>query len=129
MHYLFIVVLFIFSMSINAGEIKSFTSDGCSAFPDGTFEQEQLWLNCCIEHDYIYWQGGSYQERLIADKQLYQCVVKVGEPHIATLMFMGVRVAGTPYFPTSFRWGFGWPYTRWYKLLTADEKKQIKHKK
>jgi hypothetical protein len=40
-------------------------------------------------------------------------------------MLNGVRVGGTPYLPTSFRWGYGWPYLRGYKVLTAQEKKQV----
>ena len=95
-------------------------------FPDGTLEQKELWLFCCTAHDYAYWQGGTYEERLVADKELRQCVAKVGEPQIANLMLAGVRVGGSPYFPTSFRWGYGWSYSRWYKALTAAEKKQIK---
>lgn len=121
-----IFLLFFISFYVNAENIKPFTSDGCSSFPDGTFEHNQLWLSCCTAHDYAYWQGGTYQERLVADKELQQCVAKVGEPHIANLMLAGVRVGGSPYLPTSFRWGYGWSYPRWYKVLTDAEKKQIK---
>lgn len=108
-----------------AGELKPFTSDGCSAFPDGTFEQNTLWLNCCIAHDKAYWQGGTYAERLASDQLLEQCVSDIGEPEIAALMLAGVRVGGTPYLPTSFRWGYGWPYPRGYKPLTAEEKQKV----
>ena len=121
-----VFLLFFISFYVNAENIKPFTSDGCSSFPDGTFEHNQLWLSCCTAHDYAYWQGGTYQERLVADKELQQCVAKVGEPHIANLMLAGVRVGGSPYLPTSFRWGYGWSYPRWYKVLTDAEKKQIK---
>ncbi len=121
-----IICFFMFvSVVVSAEDIKPFTSDGCSAFPDGTFEQKELWLSCCTAHDYSYWQGGTYEERLIADKQLRQCVAKVGKPKIASLMLAGVRVGGSPYFPTSFRWGYGWSYPRFYKALTTAEKKQI----
>lgn len=109
-----------------AENIKPFTSDGCSAFPDGTFSQNKLWLSCCTIHDYAYWQGGTYEQRLSADNALNQCVAKVGEPNIATLMLAGVRVGGTPYFPTQFRWGYGWSYPRFYQPLTETEKNQIK---
>jgi len=48
------------------------------------------------------------------------------EPEIAELMLAGVRVGGTPYLPTRFRWGYGWPYFfRGYKALAEDELKQI----
>jgi hypothetical protein len=121
--------LLIFSLSINAEEIQPFTSDGCSAFPDGTFSQNELWLSCCTAHDYAYWQGGTYDERLIADQALEQCVAKVGQPEIAALMLAGVRVGGTPYLPTTFRWGYGWSYARWYQALTEEEKIQIESQK
>jgi len=49
----------------------------------------------------------------------------VGEPQIANLMLAGVRVGGSPYFPTSYRWGYGWSYSRFYKPLTEEEKLQI----
>jgi hypothetical protein len=55
--------MFIASMSmlgnpLQADTLVPFTSDGCSAFPDGTFAQQQLWLSCCERHDYDYWKGG-----------------------------------------------------------------------
>ena len=126
MRITFVFLIFFISFYVNAENIKPFTSDGCSSFPDGTFEHNQLWLSCCTAHDYAYWQGGTYQERLVADKELQQCVAKIGEPHIANLMLAGVRVGGSPYLPTSFRWGYGWSYPRWYKVLTDAEQKQIK---
>lgn len=39
------------------------------------------------------------------------------------LMFIGVRLGGTPYLSTSFRWGFDRPYPRGYKAITAEEQK------
>jgi hypothetical protein len=126
MRLIIALLILSFSTTVNAENIEPFTSDGCSAFPDGTFAQNKLWLSCCTAHDYAYWQGGTYEERLIADKQLQQCVFNVGEPQIANLMLTGVRVGGSPYLPTSFRWGYGWSYPRFYKVLTEAEKKQIK---
>lgn len=119
------VLCLLFSITLTAETIKPFTTDGCSAFPDGTFSQNELWLSCCTAHDYAYWQGGTYAQRLQADKQLRQCVAQVGQQHIAYLMLAGVRVGGSPYLPTSFRWGYGWSYPRGYRPLTAAERKQI----
>lgn len=121
-----IVLLSIISGSVNAGDLRPFNSDGCSSFPDGTIEQNKLWLNCCIDHDKSYWAGGTYEERESADEALKQCVVGVGEPEIAQLMLAGVRVGGSPYFPTTFRWGYGWPYLRGYKAITDTERVEIK---
>ncbi|WP_082800638.1 hypothetical protein [Neptuniibacter pectenicola] len=109
-----------------AGSLAPFTSDGCSAFPDGTLEHRQLWLRCCTAHDYAYWKGGSYQERVQADKALNRCVAEVGEPELGLLMLAGVRIGGTPFFPTTFRWGYGWPYPRNYRALTGDELEQVR---
>ena len=125
MRYFLIFLFFVLSINANANDIKPFSSDGCSVFPDGNFEHAELWLSCCTAHDYAYWKGGTYTQRLNADEALRQCVIDVGEPQIALLMLVGVRVAGGPYFPSSFRWGYGWPYPRWYKALTESEKRQI----
>ncbi|WP_456403918.1 hypothetical protein [Thiolapillus sp.] len=108
------------------GNLKPFRSDGCSAFPDGTYWQNELWLRCCYQHDLSYWQGGSKLQRLVADHDLEQCVKSIGEPTIARLMLAGVRVGGSPYWPTPFRWGYGWSYMRGYKPLSADERRQVK---
>jgi hypothetical protein len=114
------------SGSASADAIKPFTTDGCSLFPNGTAEQKDLWLACCIDHDLAYWMGGTSVERERADRQLKECVVHAGEPDIARLMLAGVRVGGTPYLPTSFRWGYGWPWPRGYGDLNEEEWKQIK---
>jgi hypothetical protein len=103
--------------------LAPFTSDGCSIFPDGTSADRDLWESCCIEHDVAYWRGGAYAERVAADDRLQQCVAAAGEPGIADLMLAGVSVGGSPYFPTMFRWAYGWPFTRGYKALDEDERK------
>ena len=109
----------------DSGDLEPFTTDGCSAFPDGTPAQEQLWRSCCIGHDFAYWQGGSYEQRRQADEELGACVTGIGEPTIAAMMLAGVRVGGTPYLPTRFRWGYGWPYLRGYKILTEGERQEV----
>ncbi len=118
-------LIFLSALSL-ADELKPFSSDGCSAFPDGTLQQNELWLSCCTAHDYAYWKGGTYQERQKTDQDLQVCVEKVGEPEIALLMLAGVRVGGSPFFPTTFRWGYGWSYPRFYGPLTEEELKALK---
>jgi hypothetical protein len=125
MKYIYFIFLSSLLNSASGDTLKQFTSDGCSAFPDGTMEQKQLWLSCCIAHDKAYWQGGTYEQRKTADLALQQCVTSVGHPNIAQLMLAGVRVGGSPYFPTAFRWGYGWPYLRTYRPLSDDELKQV----
>ena len=125
--YLCLLVATVLAASAYADTLKPFVSDGCSAFPDGTLKQNKLWLSCCYDHDFAYWKGGSYQERLNADKALRYCVAEVGEPEIALLMLAGVRVGGTPFLPTKFRWGYGWSYPKFYGPLKAAEKQKIKN--
>lgn len=120
-----LLAMAVFMSSAYANQLKPFTSDGCSAFPDGTFEQNTLWLNCCVAHDLAYWQGGTYQQRKDADIELKECVAAVGEKQIANLMLAGVRVGGSPFFPTTFRWGYGWPYPKLYGQLTQSELQQV----
>lgn len=122
---MFFLLLMQTHLTAQASELTPFTSDGCSAFPDGTLKQNQLWLQCCTAHDFAYWKGGSYDQRLSADRVLKRCVEQVGEPEIALLMLAGVRVGGTPYLPTTFRWGYGWSYPRFYAPLSAVELQQI----
>ena len=47
---------------------------------------------------------------------------------IAAIMLAGVRVGASPYWPTRFRWGYGWPYFRGYKPLSTSEKRAVKAK-
>jgi len=126
---LIVVVISLISCVSISSELKSFTSDGCSFFPDGTLKQKKLWLGCCVAHDYDYWQGGTALERAQSDEKLEQCVKKVGEPIIGRLMLRGVRVGGSPFFPTPFRWGYGWSYPRGYKALNKEEIKLISSKR
>ncbi|MGK0442844.1 MAG: hypothetical protein ACJA0N_002663 [Pseudohongiellaceae bacterium] len=121
----FFIMLLLSAPTLNASELKPFATDGCSAFPEGTFEKNELWLNCCTLHDYAYWKGGTYTQRLKADQSLKSCVSEVGEPAIAIIMLAGVRMGGIPLLPTTFRWGYGWPYPRLYSALTSNELNQV----
>lgn len=105
--------------------LKAFSSDGCSLFPDGHLNSRELWLPCCTAHDKAYWQGGTWQQRLDADRQLKQCVAALGEHIVAGLMLNGVRLGGSPYWPTRFRWGYGWDYLRGYKPLDEQEQQAV----
>ncbi|MGH1370710.1 MAG: FAD-binding oxidoreductase [Cellvibrionaceae bacterium] len=105
--------------------LKAFSSDGCSLFPDGTWQDNTLWKDCCFKHDYDYWKGGTEHERKASDQALRQCVIDLGETEIAELMLTGVRTGGGPYWPTPYRWGYGWPLGRGYKALSASELAQV----
>jgi hypothetical protein len=84
----------------------AFTTDGCSAWRNGE------WLDCCVEHDILYWCGGSAPARAAGDWALQACVAARGHPLTADLMHLGVRIGGHPWLPFPWRWGYGWnwPY-------------------
>lgn len=108
-------------------DLKPFTTDGCSLFPDASWVNEDEWCGCCVAHDIAYWRGGTEDERLAADQQLRDCVEKnTNDKVLANLMFEGVRVGGSPYFYNWYRWAYGWPYGRFYQPLTAAEQARAK---
>ena len=47
---------------------KEFTTDNCSVVPD--YDQNE----CCVDHDWAYWKGGTFQERWDADRKFLACV-------------------------------------------------------
>ena len=110
-------------------KLSDFTSDGCSLFVDGTFEDPELWKECCLKHDIAYWQGGTEEEREAADIAFRECVKKkTGNAELAEVMYQAVRQGGEPYYPTWYRWGYGWPIGRGYRALTVAEKDLVKIK-
>lgn len=122
---LLVLVLFgMLAVHSHASDLKPFTSDGCSSFPDGPPTEPDKWKDCCLEHDKAYWLGGTYDDRRAADQALQDCITEVENSHLADLMWAGVRAGGSPYWPTSFRWSYGWPYTRGYRALTEEERQQ-----
>jgi hypothetical protein len=103
-------------------ELRPFTTDGCSLFPDRLLSSGKDWCLCCVAHDRIYWRGGTDADRLKADQELRACVASAtSDKGLATLMYVGVRIGGGPYLPTWFRWGYGWTYGRFYQPLQPEE--------
>lgn len=123
--YVLLIALSV-SLTSYAQSLAPFSSDGCSAFPDGTWENKELFLDCCTLHDFAYWQGGTVEQRIKADQEFSQCISDIGQPELAQFMLVGVRVGGSPYWPTPFRWGYGWPYPKGYGKLTAIELEHIR---
>jgi hypothetical protein len=114
---------------VSAARLSDFTSDGCSLFPDGTMKDRALWCDCCFAHDIAYWQGGTREERLAADRMLRECVYdRTHNKALADMVYDGVRTGGHPVFPTWYRWAYGWTYGRGYAPLREGEKKQIREK-
>ena len=103
--------------------LAPFTTDGCSMFPDRSALSAADWCSCCVAHDLAYWRGGTAEERLAADQALQACVLRASNnAALADLMFAGVRSGGGPYFHTSYRWAYGWPYGRGYEPLSPEER-------
>lgn len=123
------VILHFCGCAQNEMEISDFSSDGCSLFIDGTFDDPNLWKDCCLQHDIAYWQGGTEADRQAADLKFKDCVEKkTGNPELASLMYEAVRTGGEPYFPTWYRWGYGWPLGRGYMSLSVEEQKMVEEK-
>jgi hypothetical protein len=115
--------------SAKVSDLKNFTSDGCSLFPDGTISDRAKWCQCCLLHDIAYWRGGTEEERKRADEVLRDCVFdRSKDAVLAETMYAGVRAGGHAAFPTWFRWAYGWPYGRGYKPLIEEEQLQVREK-
>ena len=123
------VVLLSTGCGKNPDELSDFVSDGCSLFPDRSLINNDDWCDCCLEHDIAYWQGGTEAQRLEADKELRDCVLrKTDNPVLADAMYQGVRLGGSPYFYNWYRWGYGWSYERKYQALTLKEQRMVSNK-
>lgn len=81
----------------------------------------------CRDHDFAYWQGGSWQDRLVADLTMArQVALEDGQGNgaarwwafVAVWMLLAVRLGGGPWWPLSWRWGYGRP--RWNGYRAAD---------
>jgi len=104
--------------------LAPFKSDGCTCFPDGTPQKPNLWKRHCVDHDYSYWKGGTREERRQADLKLRDGIRSEGHPFTGEIAYAAVRMWGTPWLPTPWRWGFGWRgYPRGYRKITADEQR------
>ncbi len=101
--------------------LRPFKANGCSVIPDGVI------LSCCTDHDIDYWEGGSSARRKEADQRLRQCVLeKTGNRLLSTLVYTGVRVGGSPWWPPgSGGWAYGWSFGRGYADLTEKDWEQI----
>lgn len=96
-----------------------FTTDGCSGGIYRTImRRDPPWLGCCVEHDKVYWAGGTRAERKAADTELMCCVARNGHPFVAFAMYCGVRIGGHPLLPLPWRWGYGWKYPHLYHRET-----------
>ena len=126
-----LVCALFFISPAGASELEPFATDGCSVWIDGPPKHPNLWRHCCVAHDLAYWIGGTKAQRRKADDELKRCIFEAQRPMLASqTTFYGVRMGGGPYWPMSYRWGFGWNYwdgkwLRGYKTLTTEEQAQV----
>lgn len=120
-----LVAVGVVSGCTSESELRPFTSDGCSLFPDQSQISGDNWCSCCFEHDIAYWRGGTATQREAADRALQTCVTdKTGNAVLGRLMYEGVQAGGSPYFYNWYRWGYGWGFERKYQALTPAETEQ-----
>ena len=123
-------LLGLFAAASRADGLKPFTTDGCSLWIDGTPEKPNLWRHCCVAHDLAYWQGGSESQRKAADQAIEACVTQAQGAGMGQYIYTNVRWGGSPFWPSYYRWGYGWDYwyglkPRGYKTPSAEEQAQI----
>lgn len=125
-----LVCWFLMAVPAAADTLKPFATDGCSMWIDGPPGSPNLWRHCCVAHDLAYWIGGSEAQRKQADETMKLCIRQAQQPMIASHTYNSVRMGGGPYWPSSYRWGYGWHYLngiwpRGYKTPSPSEQAQI----
>ncbi|HVK62340.1 MAG TPA: hypothetical protein VM432_12350 [Bdellovibrionales bacterium] len=101
--------------------LKTFESDGCTGFVEGTREQPKLWAHCCFEHDLRYWFGGSEENFDHSDLELRSCVDSVAGDKWANLIYRGVRAGHASPVKSKYHWAWGWlPKRNKVALSPAD---------
>jgi hypothetical protein len=119
---IFFFFLHFFNHSAFARDPKLFTTDFCTAYPEGTLSRPYLWRHCCIEHDLFFWAGGSLDDRKKTDLELKACVEKTGESLQAKLIYIAVTVGGkSPLRFKSRQWGNAWTGRTRYESLSESE--------
>ncbi len=100
-----------------------FESDGCRKFSQQmNYPKMDKWGLCCVQHDISYWKGGTAEDKHAADQRLQNCMIEVGEPNIARLLYWGVRSASAE---NSSRWGYGWLLPRGHAPFSDAEIAQV----
>ncbi len=101
--------------------LKSFETDGCTMFLDGTKEKPTLWKHCCTYHDLRYWFGGTIKDQDQSDLKLKQCVEKVAGSKWASLIYTGVRAGHYSPIKNKYAWAWGWSPKRDKEPLSPSD--------
>jgi len=114
--------LFLLPLSVFSADLKDFSTDYCTLFPEGTFKKPRAWANCCLEHDLVYWAGGTQTMQDLSDIKLGECVTSKSSKFYGKLMYNGVRLGHYSPIKNKTKWGHGWGDDRGFQPLTSDEK-------
>lgn len=124
--YPLLILILYLSFSALAFEIKPFSTDYCTNYPEGTRARPELWKHCCLIHDLNFWAGGGREDRDTADRNLRRCIEETGAHYTARLMYWAVRAGSlSPVKYPDKRWGNGWPGRNMHAPLTLPEIERI----
>lgn len=79
-------------------------------------QKEEPMLYKFENHTRAYWEGGSEEERLLADIELLRGLAGIRRPVAGFALFILARLFGAPWMPFRWRWGHGmaWPQSSTY---------------
>jgi hypothetical protein len=123
-----ILSLLIVPLTVLASNLSEFETDYCTFFPEGTISKPRLWEGCCLEHDLVYWAGGTSKMQDLADVELGVCVTQKSSAFFGRLMYRGVRLGHYSPIKSKSRWGHGWGDKRSFQELSTEEKSVIRIK-
>lgn len=122
----FAFVFLLPTVAMAAPELRPFVTDGCTLSPDGTPRNRTLWRECCVAHDLRLWGGGTKEQRVAADGELFSCVEKKAGTTIAKVFLAGVRLGSySPYKIPAKAWGNAWYDRSGYRELPDSELLQL----
>lgn len=120
------LITLLLSFTAHAYELRSFTTDYCTMYKEGTKENPTAWRDCCIEHDIYYWAGGTIQARDVADLRLKECVQEKGYPSYANTIYNGVKLGHLSPIKSEYPWNNGWIGKKKNLPLTESEKQIVR---
>ena len=124
----FLIVIFLLNscVVIAASDLRPFKTDYCTAFPEGTISQPDLWKHCCLIHDLHFWAGGTRKERDLMDINFKECIAETGMPRTAEMMYQAVRAGShSPFQFKGKHWGNGWREKAYYEKLKVENVNQV----
>ena len=75
--------------------LHTWLGDQCTFVPDFDIGE------CCRLHDIAYQEGGTEDDRMVADVEFRDCIRGEGRPIVAAIYYSGVRLFGWLFFSYS----------------------------